>query len=53
MIDDLTHTNIKLTPLIKAFLIMNYVGSYDRCQGLVECYNQIKKVEWKQERIKI
>lgn len=53
MSDDLTHTDTNMTPLVKAFLIMNCESSYDRCQGLVECYNQIKKVEWKQERIKV
>ena len=57
MSDDLTYTNEHLTnrevTLVRAFLIMNYGSLYDRCQGLVEYYNRIKKVEWKQERIKI
>ena len=40
MIDDLTHTNEHLTnrevTLVRAFIIMNYGSSYDRCQVLVE-----------------
>lgn len=47
MSDDLTYTNEHLTnkeiTLVRAFLIMNYGGSYDRCQGLVEYYYQLKK----------
>ena len=52
MSDDLTYTNEHLTnrevTLVRAFLIMNLMNDgspHDRCQGLVECYYQLKKVD--------